>query len=181
MSICGCGYRVLYTEHPIESAQIKLTESEWVKVFRVENGGLRNFHVDTNAIRLQSHCFRCGVYESRSSQAISSYIFQYGAMPCHAHLFFFFLFLPLISSFSVSRFESASFDCSYCNKDRDGDTSYFFFIYSFLCRRDDMYTLKRTRQCKRIECKFPHRFVTSCLYACTTYIVVVATGRIPHV
>lgn len=125
MSICGCGYRVLYTEHPIESAQIKLTESEWVKVFRVENGGLRNFHVDTNAIRLESHCFRCGVYESRSSQAISSYIFQYGAMPCTSLLFF--LFLPLISSFSVSRFESASFDCSYCNKDRDGDTSYFFF------------------------------------------------------
>lgn len=51
------------------------------------------------------------------------------AMPCTSLLFF--LFLPLISSFSVSRFESASFDCSYCNKDRDGDTSYFFLFIRF--------------------------------------------------
>lgn len=51
----------------------------------------------------------------------------FSTQPCHAMHISFFLFLPLISSFSVSRFESASFDCSYCNKDRDGDTSYFFF------------------------------------------------------
>lgn len=56
----------------------------------------------------------------------------FSTVPCHAmHISSFFLFLPLISSFSVSRFESASFDCSYCNKDRDGDTSYFFLFIRF--------------------------------------------------
>lgn len=56
----------------------------------------------------------------------------FSTVPCHAMHISFFLFLPLISSFSVSRFESASFDCSYCNKDRDSDTSDFFlFIRSY--------------------------------------------------